>query len=73
MINALSNSLTGMTNAVKKLDSAAQNIANASNEGSNVNIDEELLKTLSAKQEYQANAAVLKRTAELGKIFDEIV
>lgn len=77
MINPLSNSLNGMMNATKKLDAAASNIANASNEGSTVNMDEEILKTLQAKQEYQANAAVLARTndmqKELGRIFDEIV
>lgn len=73
MINSISNALTGLNNATKKLDTAANNIANASNEGSKVNVEEELLKTLEAKQEYQANAAVLKRTKELGEIFDEIV
>lgn len=73
MINTISNALTGLNNATKKLDNAADNIANASNEGSKVNVEQELLKTLEAKQEYQANAAVLKRTKELGDIFDEIV
>lgn len=75
--NALSNALSGMTNAAKKVDSAANNIANASNEGSTVNIDEEMIKTLAAKQEYQANAAVAARASsmqkELGKLFDETV
>ena len=77
MINPLSSSLTGMVNATKKLDSAAQNIANANNEGSTVNVDEEIFKTLQAKQDYQANASVLARTnqmqKELGKLFDETV
>ena len=77
MINPLSNSLNGMMNATKKLDQAANNIANASNEGSDVNIEEEMLNTLSAKQEYQSNAFVLSRTnamhKALGQIFDETV
>ena len=77
MINPLSTSLNGMMNATKKLDSAANNIANASNEGSSVNIDSEMLKTVAASQDYQANAAVLARTSamqkELGKIFDKTV
>lgn len=75
MINPLSNSLAGMMAATKKLDGVASNIANASTPGSNVNIEEELIKGLEAKQAYQANATVLSRTASmqkaLGQIFDE--
>ena len=77
MINPLSNSLAGMMNATKKLDTAANNIANASDEGSTVNIDEELLKTVSAEQEFQSNAVVLSRQnamqKALGQLFDETV
>ena len=79
MINALSNSLqsslTGMMNATKKLDTAAQNIANASNEGPTVNVDQEMINTLAAKNDFEANAVVLSRTNQmqkaLGQILDE--
>ncbi len=63
--------------ATKKLDAAAQNIATANSEGSTVNIDEEVLKTMQAQQEFEANAVVLSRSASmqkvLGSIFDETV
>ncbi|PZP56168.1 MAG: hypothetical protein DI586_04595 [Micavibrio aeruginosavorus] len=77
MINPLSTSLSGMMNATKKLDSAAQNIANANSEGSEVSLDQEVLKTMQAQQDFEANAVVLSRTASmqkvLGSIFDETV
>lgn len=73
MINALSNSLSGMMNATKKLDTAAQNIANATNEGSQVNVDEEIINTIVAKNDFEANAVILARTSQMQKILGQIL
>lgn len=71
--NALSSSLAGLQNASKKLDTAANNIANASNEGSTVNVDEEMINTLTARNDYEANAVVLSRTNAMQKLLGQIL
>lgn len=66
MINTISNALSGMISASKKLDSAANNIANADTKGfEDVNVTEELIGTLVAEQDFKANAVVLRRAKDM--------
>lgn len=66
MINTISNALSGMMSASKKLDNAANNIANADTKGfEDVNVTEELIGTLVAEQDFKANAVVLSRAKDM--------
>ena len=66
MINTISNALSGMMSATRKLDTAANNIANADSKGfEEVNVTEELIGTLVAEQDFKANAVVLSRAKDL--------
>jgi flagellar hook-associated protein FlgK len=74
MINPLSNSVSGLLAASRKLGESAARIAASPAPASTVNLDEELVTIKIAEQSYKANAQVLRTSRdmqdELLKAFD---
>lgn len=79
MIDAINSGLAGLLSATKKVESAANNIANLTTpvaEGQDeVNLSEEAVNLILAETEYKANLATIKTASELSddlfRIFDE--
>ena len=70
MIDRNFSTLSGLTNASKRLQNSANNIANIS-KGSNVDITEEIVDQLVSKAAIQANVNVIKTNdGTLGTILD---
>ena len=70
MIDRNFSTLSGLTNASKRLQNSANNIANIS-KGSNVDIIEEIVDQIVSKAAIQANVNVIKTNDEtLGTILD---
>ena len=55
------------------MNKAAQAIATADTPGSTTNLDAEMINTIEAKNDYQANAAVMARVQEMGKTLGRIL
>ena len=77
MIGAISTALTGLMAASKKAEGAAVNVANATTEGSQVDLAEEAVTLKMAEISYKANLGVLQTakemSEELGRLFDKKV
>jgi len=78
MIGAISNALSGLTNASKQVESAANNIANSTTPaGDTVELSEEAVNLILAETSYKANLATIKTANELSeellRLFDETV
>ena len=71
MFNALSSAVTGLYQAVSRATQSANNIANASLTGKN--IDEDMIKMNVAKTEVEANVAVIKTENEMRKSLIDIL
>lgn len=70
MIDTNFSTLSGLTNASKRLQNSANNIANIS-KGSNVDIIEEIVDQIVSKAAIQANVNVIKTNdGTLGTILD---
>lgn len=70
MIDRNFSTLSGLTNASKRLQNSANNIANIS-KGSNVDITEEIVDQIVSKAAIQANVNVIKTNdGTLGTILD---
>ncbi len=78
MIEAINSGLTGLLSATKKVESAANNIANLTTpvaEGQDeINLSEEAVNLILAETEFKANLATIKTASELSdelfRIFD---
>ncbi len=70
-LNAISNALYGIQRATTGLNQASHNIATASVEGSDVNIEQEAVSLLANERLYKANAKVIQSSNDtLGSILD---
>ena len=70
MLDKNFSALSGLSNASRKLQNSANNIANIS-KGSNVNVTEEIVDQIVSKAAIQANVDVIKTNDEtLGTILD---
>jgi hypothetical protein len=77
MINPLSNSVSGLMAASRKLEDSAARIATSPATPTPVSLDEELVTIKVAEQTYKANAQVLRASRdmqdELLRAFDQTV
>ena len=70
MLNTNFSALSGLSNASRRLQNSANNIANIS-KGSNVDVTEEIVDQIVSKAAIQANVNVIKTNDEtLGTILD---
>jgi flagellar hook protein FlgE len=70
MLDTNFSALSGLSNASRRLQNSANNIANIS-KGSNVNVTEETVNQIVSKMTIQANVNVIKTNYEtLGTILD---
>jgi flagellar hook protein FlgE len=73
MVSAIDNALTGLQSATRKVDTAAQNIANVSTpgytteNGDTVDLSEEAVNMVIGKTAFKANVSVLNTAAEMDK------
>ncbi len=77
MLGAITNALSGLYTATRKVNEAANNIANVTTPGYNVDLAEEAVNLKIGEFAYRANLATI-RTAEkmdedLRRLFDETV
>jgi flagellar basal-body rod protein FlgC len=72
---AMGSSLFGMQTEVRRLSTAAHNVANAgtSPNGQNVDTGQELLDTLVAEQGFKANASVFETGADMWDVLMTMV
>jgi hypothetical protein len=70
-MDAINTSLAGMTNAIRRFDRAATDVAQASSGASQASLESAIVETISARHQLEANAAVM-RTADqmLGSLLD---
>lgn len=77
MIDGVSQALTGLQAATKKLADASERIAGATTEGSTVDLAAEAVNVMVAKAAFKANIAMLETSREISeeitRLFDKRV